>query len=85
LENVLTRAVVLSKGEVLEIPSLGEEIRIPPRNGAMQSLREVEAAHIGHVLKDVNWHQGRACEILKISRPTLRKKIRDYRLKKIYS
>jgi len=82
LENVLTRAVVLSKGEVLELPSLEEPPGFARANGfSLRRLEDVEAEHIQKVLDSVDWHQGRACDILGISRPTLRKKIRDYKLK----
>jgi two-component system, NtrC family, response regulator AtoC len=82
LENVLTRAVVLSKGEVLELPALEEPLGGTRPNGpGLRRLEEVEAEHIQHVLESMEWHQGKACQILGISRPTLRKKIRDYKLK----
>jgi len=86
LENVLTRAVVLSKGEVLELPSLEEPPGFARANGfSLRRLEDVEAEHIQKVLDSVDWHQGRACDILGISRPTLRKKIRDYKLKETIS
>ena len=49
--------------------------------GPLASLEEMESAHIRRVLDAVAWHQGRACQTLGISRPTLRKKIRMYGLK----
>ena len=80
LENVLTRGVILSRGDVLELPphSLRGDLGAAstPEPSWRRSLREVEADHIRRVLSGVSWHQGRACEILGISRPTLRKKIR---------
>jgi two-component system response regulator AtoC len=83
LENVLTRAVVLSKGGVLEMPQeLFPRRRAFRSEGpALRSLNEVEAEHILRVLEFVKWHQGKACRVLGISRPTLRKKIREYGLK----
>jgi DNA-binding protein Fis len=55
---------------------------LPRSNGfGLRRLEDVEAEHIHRVLESVDWHQGRACEVLGISRPTLRKKIRDYKLK----
>jgi two-component system response regulator AtoC len=85
LENVLTRAVVLSKGEVLELPAHSLEASIPSEFAAQaspyRSLQDVEAQHISRVLDATGWHQGKACGILGISRPTLRKKIREYGLK----
>ncbi len=89
LENVLTRAVVLSKGEVLELQAHSLEDTIPSEMAAedspFRSLEDVEAQHISRVLGAVGWHQGKACEILGVSRPTLRKKIRDYGLKETFS
>jgi two-component system response regulator AtoC len=86
LENVLTRAVVLSKGEVLQLPpETFQGRRSSPRSFPVQrSLSEVEAEHIHRVLDTVSWHQGKACAILGISRPTLRKKIREYGLKESF-
>jgi two-component system response regulator AtoC len=85
LENVLTRAVVLSKGEVLALPehSLDSDLamEVDAASAPMASLEEMESAHIRRVLAAVGWHQGRACQTLGISRPTLRKKIRVYGLK----
>jgi two-component system response regulator AtoC len=85
LENVLTRAVVLSKGEVLALPERSLESELTTEADAatssMASLEEMEAAHIRRVLDAVEWHQGRACQTLGVSRPTLRKKIRLYGLK----
>jgi two-component system response regulator AtoC len=83
LENVLTRAVVLSRGEVLELSEL-----LGPQGGEATSsvfrpLAEVEADHIRAVLDGVGWHQGKASAILGISRPTLRRKVRDYGLKEL--
>jgi two-component system response regulator AtoC len=89
LENVLTRAVVLSKGEVLELQAHSLEDTISSETVApdspFRSLQDVEAQHISRVLGAVGWHQGKACEILGISRPTLRKKIREYGLKETFS
>ncbi len=85
LENVLTRAVVLSKGEVLELPEQSLDSGLPadghPAPSQLASLEDMESAHIRRVLDAVGWHQGRACAVLGISRPTLRKKIRLYQLK----
>ncbi|MGD9504326.1 MAG: sigma-54-dependent transcriptional regulator [Syntrophobacteraceae bacterium] len=47
---------------------------------ALPSLEEVEKAHIMKVLKSTGGNYGEACRILGISRPTLRRKINDYRL-----
>ncbi len=49
---------------------------------AKMSLAEVEKEHIQLVLDSVNWHKKKAYTILKISKPTLNKKIKDYGLVK---
>ena len=44
----------------------------------VETLDEIEQAHIERVLLTTGGNQGRACELLGISRPTLRRKIRRY-------
>lgn len=84
LENMLTAGVVRSTGNALEV--------IVPENtpsAAVQTaewewnrpMEDVEKQHIQAVLNNVDGHFGKACDILGISRPTLRKKIKDYGLK----
>jgi two-component system, NtrC family, response regulator AtoC len=84
LQNVLTRAVVLSRGDVLEIPEVLASSPEGAGEPAFRPLAEVEADHIRAVLDGVGWHQGRASVILGISRPTLRRKIRDFGLKESF-
>jgi len=81
LENVLTRAVILARGEVI----LPEYIFLEPETRRLydedlKPLREVEKEYIQHVLWKVNGNKLRASQILGISRPTLDKKIREYRI-----
>jgi two-component system response regulator AtoC len=45
-----------------------------------RSLSGVETRHIFNILESVKWNRTRAAEILKISLPTLRKKILKYHL-----
>jgi DNA-binding NtrC family response regulator len=83
LENLLTRAVVLSKGSVLlpeYIPDLLERRSPRDHSTEIKSLSQVEKEHIFRVLGDTDWNMGKTCELLGISRPTLRGKIRKYRL-----
>ena len=92
LENALTRAVVLSHGEVLEarhLPMLGGVSRAAPVTGAppppagdgdLLPLREVERRHVERVLAAVGWNKRRACAVLEISRPTLDRKIDEFGL-----
>ncbi|MBI5287315.1 MAG: sigma-54-dependent Fis family transcriptional regulator [Deltaproteobacteria bacterium] len=89
LENVLTRAVVLSRGDVLNLDNLFE---LPvPRDvkgddtTEIKSLKEVEKKHIYRVLQFTQWNKGEACKLLGITYPTLRQKIKEYGLKKIFN
>ncbi|MBW1645294.1 MAG: sigma-54-dependent Fis family transcriptional regulator [Deltaproteobacteria bacterium] len=81
LENVLTRAVVLAKGDCLQETSLAELLRAPRKTGGEtafqpKSLSEVEAQHIAQVLEYCHGNISRAARILGISRPTLRSKLK---------
>ena len=84
LENVLTRAVVLSKGAVLlpdSLPDLFDRGPSYDHSTGIKSLRAVERKQIVKALAHTRWNKGQACEILGITRPTLRKKIRKYNLR----
>ncbi|MEI6313772.1 MAG: sigma-54 dependent transcriptional regulator [Syntrophus sp. (in: bacteria)] len=91
LENLLTRAVVVAKSQVLtrgDFPELGEdavngangkhaEIIIEP--GKNMTLDEVEEQYIRRVIKDNNHRtKGELCDILGISRPTFERKLEKY-------
>jgi DNA-binding NtrC family response regulator len=81
LENALTRAVILAKGDIIlteNLPLDSEERRPFPRD--LVPLEEVEKEYIQFVLTAVKGSKTRASQILKISRPTLDKKIKDYGL-----
>ena len=84
LENVLTRAVVLSRDEVImeEHISIFSEVEggtdTALKETHFKSLEELEKEHIRKALLKVDGQKGKACELLRISRPTLRKKIRKY-------
>ncbi len=81
LENALTRAVILAKGDVILAENLpvdpGEKKVFPSELGP---LREVEKKYIQHVLDATNGNKTRTSQILQITRPTLDKKIREYKL-----
>ncbi len=81
LENALTRAVILAKGDVILAENLpvdtGEKKIFPAELGP---LREVEKKYIQHVLDATSGNKTRASQILQITRPTLDKKIKEYKL-----
>jgi two-component system response regulator AtoC len=93
LENVLTRAVVLSPSDVLlldDLPQLetsprgGRGAAVPNatlgEEGPLLTLDEMERRHIARAILAHHGHKGRICESLGISRPTLERKIRKYGL-----
>ena len=81
LENDLTRAVILAKGDVIleeTLPVKASEERIFPQE--LAPLKEIEGDYIRHVLKSCKGNKTQACRTLKISRPTLDKKIKEYHI-----
>ena len=86
LENVLTRAVALSRGPVLTGDdlefSLRPEIETDQSAVNITTLRQAEKDHIEKILILNDWNITRTTGILQISPTTLRKKITDYDLKR---
>jgi DNA-binding NtrC family response regulator len=87
LRNVIERAVLLANGGVIHAHDLplmnvgggnGTGTAVTTSNGTAVSLAELERRHIESVLRQSNWHQGRAAMVLGISSKTLYRKIRDY-------
>jgi two-component system response regulator AtoC len=91
LENILVRAAVVAKGQVLgheDFPDLlgGTQVtRVPAEPAAeegeetgFETLDEVEERHIRRVIARVGRNKGEICEILGISRPTLERKLEKY-------
>jgi DNA-binding NtrC family response regulator len=79
LENALTRAVILAKGDVVQkenLPLETAEKRVFPKD--LVSLKDVERSYIQHILTATKGSKTRASQILQISRPTLDKKIKEY-------
>ncbi len=90
LRNVMDRAILLARGDVVRTGDLRIGSASQPGSGASvdagsgypasMSLAEVEAEHIERVLRSVAGHIGRASEVLGIHRNTLARKMRDYDL-----
>ncbi len=85
LENVLTQALLRGRGAPID----EQHLSLPSPSGAKStqasmdtplSLDEMEARHIQFVLNHCSGHKGKSCEILKISRPALDRKIERYQL-----
>jgi len=93
LENLLVRAVVIAKGQILgktDFPELQEDIakeNLPEREmnhgpanrKEFRTLDEIEEQHIRSVLEASNDKNiGEICDILGISRPTFKRKLEKY-------
>ncbi|MGL4512455.1 MAG: sigma 54-interacting transcriptional regulator [Lacipirellulaceae bacterium] len=92
MKNVVERAVVLCRGDVIEVDDLvlstlktsGDTEAGQPvgRAGVYEpiSLAEVERRHILATLKSTSWNKSRSAKLLEIERSTLDRKIRHYKL-----
>ncbi len=81
LENALIRAVILAKGDVVleeNLPLYTPQKRLFPKE--LVPLKEIENNYICYVLKCQKGNKSRTSQILQITRPTLDKKIREYKI-----
>ncbi|MFO7569775.1 MAG: sigma-54 dependent transcriptional regulator [Smithellaceae bacterium] len=94
LENLLVRACVVAKGQVLGIadfPDLGKEDPILSGHqeetedlfthddaGKFLTLDQVEERYIRKILRETSMNKGEVCETLGIARPTLERKLEKY-------
>ena len=83
LENVMERAVILTRGGEIESGALPLKLSTlgSPDSGGddlLASLESVELAHIRRILDRTGFHKSRSSEILGISRKTLDRKIAEY-------
>jgi DNA-binding NtrC family response regulator len=78
LENVLTRAVVLSKSDMIEesvLPNISERRESDASYDWNRSLADIEREHIHRVLEAVHGNRTEAARVLGISKPTLYAKL----------
>jgi DNA-binding NtrC family response regulator len=82
LENVIQRLVVMTEGDLIEVPDLPSLMRFSALRemGLDRALAEVEAEYISNVLASVDGNRTRAAKILGIDRKTLREKLKAYKL-----
>ncbi len=81
LQNVIERAVVLSRGDVIspgELPGLKADMKNSLDN--LEKIADIEKAHIKRILDRMSWNIGKSAEVLGIHRNTLRAKIKEYNL-----
>jgi len=84
LENIIERAVVVAKGNIIlpdDLPLLpSSEGRLEPTSD--MSLQELEREHIVRVLQSNDWNITKTAKKLGIDRNTLSSKIKKYRIQK---
>ncbi|MBD3381424.1 MAG: response regulator [candidate division Zixibacteria bacterium] len=87
LVNVLERAIVLLRGDVIDstdlplnVEEISQEKRAFVSEAEIKSIKEIEKEHILRVLDFTDWNFNRTADLLGIHRNTLRMKIKDYDL-----
>ena len=87
LENVIERAMVVTKGTLIKVDDLhlsSQVIKGKKTASASgdKTIKAVEKKHIEKILKENNWNIQKSAEKLGIDRVTLYNKIKKYKLKK---
>jgi len=77
LRNVISRVLLLSRGETVEVEDLPGDLAAGAAEGGAR-LAEVEKAHIRKILREAGGHRGRAAERLGIDPKTLYRKLRAF-------
>ncbi len=97
LNNILMKAVALCPNDIItpdlipkEISQAKEVINQPLNDLATDnedtlliSLDEIEKLHVMRVLEQTQWHKGKTCEILGVSRPRLRRMMVNYAIEEV--
>lgn len=78
LQNIIDRAVVLAKGRLITIQDIG----FGKIKQESVSLREIKREAIVEALNATNWNIAEAARSLKVTRRTIYKYIKKYRIKK---
>ena len=82
LENIIERAIVLARGETIEVEHLPEMAvqTFRSNKGSMPSLDDQERSYIEWVLDQTEGNKTKAAEILGIDRVSLWRKLKKYAL-----
>jgi len=78
LENIMQRLVVMTDGDIVEVPDLPSLMRFSALKDISlnRTLAQVEGEYIQNVLSSVSGNKTRAAEVLGIDRKTLREKLK---------
>ena len=93
LKNVIERAVVLARGDIIELDELlltnlstvsesKFDFNTIVREYQEESLEEVEQRHIEATLRATKWNKSKSAGILGVERSTLDRKIKKYGIQK---
>lgn len=85
LENIIERALVLCRGDWIDIKDVPLQPAPISKNLKNGDLKELEKNHIKGVLDKNNWNLGASANQLGIHRNTLRRKIKEYNLSRTTS
>jgi len=77
LQNVIHRALFLSRGDTIESIDLPFDL-IPRQKNTVKRIEDVEREHILQVFREVGGHKKKAAEILGIDPKTLYRKLSHY-------
>jgi DNA-binding NtrC family response regulator len=82
LENIIQRLVIMSEGDIIDVPDLPSLMRFSALRGIgpNRTLAAVEAEYILSVLASVGNNKTKAAEILGIDRKTLREKLKKIKI-----
>jgi DNA-binding NtrC family response regulator len=86
LENVIERAMVITKGTIIKAEDLNLPSQVTqPKDDVSPSgdktIKSIEKKHIAKILSENNWNIQKSAEQLGIDRVTLYNKIKKYKLK----
>jgi len=82
LENVVERAVVLCRGELIDTADIPLKTEADKTAYHGEKLADLERQHILNILGKTNWNLSLTAEKLGIHRNTLRLKMKDYGIEK---
>lgn len=82
LENVVERAVVLCRSDMIAARDLPLDTGAASTSAEKETLRDVEATHIRSMLEQTGWNLSETAKKLGIHRNTLRMKVKEYDLKR---
>ncbi len=83
LENVIERATVVSKENLITPKDLPENVKKKksPEFGRISSLKDMEKNYIKQILEETNWNIRLSAQKLGIARSSLYRKIKEYKIK----